>query len=79
MKISLVNILVNAVCAFDPRGCFHPSKVMQFRATLKSEFGINLDQLSFDQLRKAIRENCVCNADFCIYCGNNYVYTIKKN
>ena len=77
MKISFVMIhaIVNA---FKPEGCFHPSKVMQFRTSIKTEFGINLNQLSYDQLRKAIRNNYVCNNTLCIFCGNNFVYAIEQ-
>ena len=77
MKISfaMIHAIVNA---FKPEGCFHPSKVMQFRTSIKTEFGINLNQLSNDQLRKAIRNNYVCNNDLCIFCGSNFVYAIEQ-
>ena len=77
MKISfaMIHAIVNA---FKPEGCFHPSKVMQFRTSIKTEFGINLNQLSYDQLRKAIRNNYVCNDTLCIFCGSNFVYAIEQ-
>ena len=73
MKIAfaMIHVIVNA---FKPEGCFHPSKVMQFRTSIKTEFGINLNQLSYDQSRKAIRNNYVCNDTLCIFCGNNFVH-----
>ena len=83
MKISFTHIstyaMINAVAyAFKPEGCFHQSKVMQFQISLKNELGINLNQLSYDQLRNAIRNNYVCNNDLCILCGDNFVYTIQQ-
>ena len=82
MKISfgIMYAFINpAACASKPEGCFHPTKVMQFRKSLTRDLGINMNQLSYDQLRNAIRNQYVCNNDLCIFCGSNFVYTIRQN
>ena len=82
IKMQLLTIayaLMNATAsAIKPEGCFHPSKVMQFRSVLKKEFGMNLHQLSYDQMRKVMRQKYVCNFKSCIVCGDNYVYVLKQ-
>ena len=40
---TIAYVLMNATAsAMKPEGCFHPSKVMQFRSVLMKEFGMKL-------------------------------------
>lgn len=77
--LTIAYALMNATAsAMKPEGCFHPSKVMQFRSVLKKEFGMKLNQLSYDQMRKVMRNKYVCNFKSCIVCGDNYVYVLNQ-
>ena len=82
MKFSILLMYVtNAKTRFFEKseGCFHSSKIMQFRHVLKKHFQMNLEKLTYAQLHDAIRKNYVCKNNLCIFCGSNYVYVIQKN
>ena len=77
--VTIAYALINATAsAMKSEGCFHPSKIMQFRSVLNNEFGMKLNQLSYDQMRKIMRKKYVCNIKSCIVCGDNYAYIVNQ-